>query len=114
MIDRERLRRVIVNIIDNAKKYMNKAMGKISIVLREIDLNVVIEIRDNGAGIAKDHLPFIFDRFYRADSSRSNIVGSGLGLAIAKQIVEGHAGKVWVRTFKDEGTSIMISLRKFS
>lgn len=112
MIDRERLQRVVNNIIDNSKKYMKASGGKIKITLRELQNNVIIEIADNGSGIAKDDIPYIFDRFYRADSSRSKINGSGLGLAIAKQIVEGHGGSIWVRSVENEGTSIMMSLNK--
>lgn len=112
LVDRERLKRVILNIIDNAKKYMNKERGKIDIILRETDKTTVIEIRDNGPGIDEKDLPSIFDRFYRADSARSEKSGSGLGLAIAKQIVEGHEGRIWARSKKDEGTSIIFSLKK--
>jgi signal transduction histidine kinase len=111
-IDRERLKRVINNILDNARKYMNKQKGEIMILLRENNVNIIVEIQDNGAGIAKEDLLYVFDRFYRADAARSNISGSGLGLAIAKQIIEGHGGKIWVRSDKATGTSIMISLNK--
>lgn len=111
-IDRERLRRVINNILDNARKYMNKQNGEILLLLRENNVNIIIEIQDNGSGIAKEDLLYVFDRFYRADTARSNINGSGLGLAIAKQIIEGHGGKIWVRSDKAIGTSIMISLKK--
>lgn len=114
MIDRERLRRVIINIIDNSKKYINKPQGEIRIILRETPTTVIIETSDNGAGISKEDLPYIFDRFYRADAARSRMKGSGLGLAIAKQIVEGHGGSIWVRSVENEGTSIMISLKKVS
>lgn len=112
MIDRERLRRVVTNIIDNSKKYMNKTEGEIRIILRETKTNVVIETADNGTGISKEDLPYIFDRFYRADAARSKMKGSGLGLAIAKQIIEGHGGLIWVRSVENEGTSIMLSLKK--
>jgi signal transduction histidine kinase len=54
----------------------------------------------------------IFDRFYRSDPSRNEVKGSGLGLAIAKQIIEGHHGRIWALSHSSEGTSIMISLRK--
>ena len=112
MLDRDRMRRVIINIIDNSQKYINKAQGKIIVMLRETNLSIIIEIRDNGAGIDKDDIDKIFDRFYRADAARSETNGSGLGLAIAKQIVEGHKGKIWVVSYGDKGTSILISLAK--
>jgi len=111
-IDRERLKRVIQNILDNAMKYMEKADGQVDIILRETRSSAIIEIRDNGKGIPEDDLPHIFERFYRADPSRKSAEGSGLGLAIAKQIVEGHEGKIWVRSKVGEGTRMMISLKK--
>lgn len=112
MMDMERMRRVIVNIIDNSHKYINKKDGMINIKLRETELSIVIEIRDNGSGIDKSDIGNIFDRFYRADSARSGVKGSGLGLAIAKQIVEGHEGRIWAISHGSEGTSILISLAK--
>ncbi|MCX8129499.1 MAG: HAMP domain-containing histidine kinase [Clostridia bacterium] len=114
LIDREKVRRVIDNVIDNARKYMNRTDGEIRIILRESSSNIIIEIRDNGPGINKEHLIHIFDRFYRTDSSRSKIKGSGLGLAIAKQIIEGHNGRIWATSQEKEGTSIMISLKNIS
>lgn len=111
-IDRERMRRVIMNIIDNSRKYMNKETGKIIISLRETNSSIVIEIRDNGAGINKDDVNRIFDRFYRGNAARTETKGTGLGLAIAKQIVEGHKGRIWAKSHDDEGTSILISLAK--
>ncbi|WP_141335515.1 HAMP domain-containing sensor histidine kinase [Paenibacillus sp. tmac-D7] len=113
LIDRERLKRVIQNILDNAKKYMEKADGQVHIILRETRTSAIIEIRDNGKGIPENDLPHIFERFYRADPSRKSADGSGLGLAIAQQIVEGHEGKIWVRSSVGEGTRMMISLKKF-
>jgi len=112
MIDRERMRRVVINILDNARKYMDKPEGKIDIILRETDSSIIIEIRDNGPGIPKAAISQIFDRFYRADDARSKTRGSGLGLAIAKQIVEGHKGKIWAKSHENDGTSILISLGK--
>jgi signal transduction histidine kinase len=111
-IDRERLKRVIQNILDNAKKFMEKADGQVDMILRETRTSAIIEIRDNGKGIPESDLPYIFDRFYRADPSRQTEDGSGLGLAIAKQIVEGHEGKIWVTSTVGEGTRMMISLKK--
>lgn len=112
-IDRERFQRVIQNILDNAKKYMEKPGGRVEVILRETRTSAIVEIRDNGKGIPEDSLPHIFERFYRADPSRKSADGSGLGLAIAKQIVEGHEGKIWVTSIAGEGTRVMISLKKF-
>jgi len=110
LIDRERMKRVIMNILDNSCKYMNYGQGEIKIFLRETVASIIVELRDNGSGIKEADLPRVFDRFYRADAARSK--GSGLGLAIAKQIIEGHNGRVWAVSHGKEGTSIMISLSK--
>lgn len=112
IIDRARMQRVIMNIINNSKKYMNNENGKIVITIRQVSDNVVIEIKDNGPGIDEKDLPYVFDRFYRADASRNSASGSGLGLAISKQIVEGNGGHIWALSEKGEGTSIMISLKR--
>jgi signal transduction histidine kinase len=112
LMDRERLMRVIQNILENAVKYLDKENGTIVIMLRETRTSAIIEIRDNGKGIPEQELPHIFDRFYRVDSSRGTTDGSGLGLAISKQMVEGHEGKLWARSMVGEGTSMMISLKK--
>lgn len=112
MIDRERMRRVIMNIIDNSRKYMDKKHGEITISLRETNSSIIVEIRDNGRGIGEHDVNRIFDRFYRADSARSGAKGSGMGLSIARQIVEGHGGRIWAVSHGEEGTSIMISLEK--
>ncbi|MBD0382827.1 sensor histidine kinase [Paenibacillus sedimenti] len=111
LIDRERLKRVVQNILDNAMTYVEKGRGQVMIMLRETRTSVIIEIRDNGKGIPETKLPHIFERFYQADPSRKS--GSGLGLAIAKQIIEGHEGKIWATSQVGEGTRIMISLKKF-
>jgi signal transduction histidine kinase len=111
-LDRDRMKRVIMNILDNSQKYMNKNPAEIRVILREANSSLIIEIRDNGSGVSEQDLPYIFDRFFRSDLSRGQVKGSGLGLAIAKQIVEGHQGRVWAVSHAPEGTSIMISLRK--
>lgn len=112
MIDRERMRRVIINIIDNSRKYMDKNNGEINIILRETSSSIIVELRDNGKGIEGNDINKIFQRFYRGDEARSGSKGSGLGLAIAKQIVEGHEGRIWAVSHGNEGTSILISLKK--
>lgn len=111
MIDRERLRRVINNVMHNAKKYMDKPHGEILVILRKTRTSIIIEIKDNGPGIPKEDLPYIFEKFYRSDVMLNRKDGSGLGLAIAKQIVEGHNGRIWAKSHGNEGTSIIISLK---
>jgi signal transduction histidine kinase len=112
-VDREKLKRVIMNILDNSVKYMDKGDGKICIRLTDTGESVRIAISDNGRGIGAEELPRIFDRFYRADPSRNTSTGgSGLGLAIAKQIVEGHGGTIRAESEPGRGTSMFIMLRK--
>ncbi|MGD9567219.1 MAG: winged helix-turn-helix domain-containing protein [Sedimentibacter sp.] len=89
IIDGEKFKRVIQNILDNAKRNIEKEIGQLKIILRETNSSVIIEFKDNGKGINKDNLPYVFDRFYRSDTARAVEGSSGLGLAIAKQIVEG-------------------------
>jgi signal transduction histidine kinase len=111
--DREKLRRVIMNIVDNSLKYMNKEHKQIQVELVDEKAAATVHIRDNGPGIDSAALPQIFDRFYRAEPSRNRATGgSGLGLAIVKQIVEGHGGRVWAESRPGEGTSIYFTLPK--
>jgi signal transduction histidine kinase len=111
-IDSDKLKRVIQNIIDNAQKNIKPGNGELNVKLRQTGSSVIIEFEDNGKGIKKEDLPFIFDRFYRADEARTVEGSSGLGLAIAKQIVEGLGGRIWALSKDGDGASIIISLRK--
>lgn len=111
--DAEQLKRVINNIVGNAVKYIDKKNGLIQIRLSDIGAYVQVEIEDNGIGISKADLPFIFDRFYRADASRnSRKGGTGLGLAISKKIIEDHAGKIWAESEPGVGTTIFFTIKK--
>lgn len=111
--DAEQLKRVINNIVNNSVKYIGKENGKIIITMRETKEAVQIVFSDNGKGIAKEDLPYIFERFYRTDSSRnSSKGGSGLGLAISKKIIEDHGGQIWAESEEGEGTSIFFTLQK--
>ncbi len=74
---------------------------------------IQVEISDNGPGIPIKDLPYIFERFYRADASRnSSKGGSGLGLAIAKKIINDHGGNIWAHSTPEKGTSIYFTLKK--
>lgn len=111
--DREKLKRVLANLMSNCVKYMNKDKKNISISLHEQLYDVVVQVTDNGQGIEPSALPYIFDRFYRAEQSRnSQTGGSGLGLAIAKQIIGEHRGEIWATSELGKGTSIFFSLKK--
>jgi signal transduction histidine kinase len=115
MADRINLHRIVMNIIDNSLKYMNKISKEIQIELFDGEEEATVKIADNGSGIDSAALPHIFDRFYRGDPSRNTATGgSGLGLAIVKQIIEGHGGKVWAESAIGVGTSIYFILQKTS
>lgn len=110
--DKEKIRQVFINLIDNAIKY-----GKINSIIEasfyKLDgANVLIEISDEGAGIAEEHLPRIFERFYRTDLARSRKVGgSGLGLSICKHIIEAHGQTIHVRSKIDVGSTFGFTLQ---
>lgn len=111
-IDREKFKRVIQNIMDNSKRNIDYNYGLLTIILRDTKSSVIIEFKDNGRGINHEDLPYVFERFYRADTARTIEGSSGMGLAIAKQIVEGLGGRIWAISENGEGASIMISLKK--
>lgn len=112
-IDKEKIKRVIHNIIGNSIKYIRAEIGVIMTSVEETEESIVIHISDNGDGIAKEDLNNIFEKFYRTDQSRStNPGGSGLGLSIAKKITEDHNGKIWAQSVLGQGTTISISLPK--
>ena len=111
--DREKLKRVLTNIWDNAVKYADKEQTVIQVKLFEQEQHIMIEIADNGQGISADALPLVFDRFYRADPSRNMATGgSGLGLAIAKQITLEHDGTIRAQSEEGQGTRIIVTLPK--
>lgn len=111
--DREQIKRVVTNIIQNSFKYMDKECQQIEVHLKsELD-HVVVKIKDNGSGIAKEDIPFIFNSFYRTDSSRNTGTGgSGLGLSIVKKIISEHGGTIYADSRLGEGTSINFTLKK--
>lgn len=113
--DAEQLKRVINNIIGNSLKYMDKKKGIINIRILDVGDFVQVEIEDNGKGIGQKELPYIFDRFYRTDSSRnSSQGGSGIGLSIVRKIIEDHGGKIWATSKLGIGTEIHFVLRKIN
>lgn len=112
--DPEQLRRVVHNIVGNSVKYMNKTKGFVNIRVKDVGDFIQVEIEDNGRGIAQKDLPYVFDRFYRADASRNSATGgSGIGLSIVKKIVEDHGGKIWATSKEDTGTIMYFVIRKY-
>ncbi len=110
--DRERIRQVLLNLIDNAFKY-GKTNGTISVSLFSLHEQVLVEVTDDGNGIDEKNLPRLFERFYRTDSSRSRqIAGSGLGLSIVKHIVEAHQQTINVRSTVGIGSTFGFTLEK--
>ncbi len=109
--DKEKIRQVLINTIDNAIKY-GKTNGEVeSSFYRTDGKHILIEISDDGDGIEEEHLPRIFERFYRTDLARSRKVGgSGLGLAICKHIIEAHNHAIHVRSKSSVGTTFGFTL----
>jgi two-component system, OmpR family, sensor histidine kinase BaeS len=112
LADRDRIRQVLVNLISNAIKYSKEA-GTISLTVFETEDTVGFHVQDKGIGIPREELPYIFERFYRADKSRNRSTGgSGIGLTIAKSIVEAHDGKIMVESCSGEGSKFTVILPK--
>src|SRR6185436_12868010 len=93
MGDPDRLEQALQNLAANALRHTPDG-GQIQLVANSDNGRVQISVRDTGTGIAPEHLPFIFDRFYKVDASRKAADGSGLGLSIVKAIVERHGGSI--------------------
>jgi signal transduction histidine kinase len=107
--DPDRLEQVLTNLLDNAFKSTEK--GRVSLSVEKRGREVAIEVGDTGAGIPKEDLPHIFERFYRVERSRSRKSGgTGLGLAIAREIVEAFGGRIEVKSKLGEGTTFIITL----
>jgi signal transduction histidine kinase len=110
MGNHEWLCQALVNILENSIKHGNPG-GKILIKLQQKGENALVEISDNGPGIPESDLPYIFERFYRADKARSRKSGStGLGLSIVKHIMEAHRAEYSIESIPGQGTTFRFSL----
>jgi len=104
--DLDALRQILTNLMDNSLRHTPDG-GRITCLTRRGEGGVAVSIRDTGSGITRDHLPRIFERFYRADQSRSREEGgTGLGLAIVKHLVEAHGGRVFAESERGSGTTV--------
>lgn len=111
-VDPEQLQQVFINILDNAIKHSDES-SQISLDVNQTAQYLNITITDHGEGIPRQDLPYIFDRLYRVEKSRSRQSGgSGLGLAITKEIIESHGGSIDIRSQPGMGTSVIIKLKR--
>jgi len=111
LADEDRLQQIMINLLGNALRYTPNG-GRVVVSARVVEKIAKIAVEDNGAGIPVEHLPFVFDRFYRVEESRSRQDGgSGLGLAIVKKLVEAQGGQIWVKSEGlGKGTTFTFSL----
>jgi len=111
MADADRLSQVLFNLVGNALQY-TPAGGQVAVAARRQGSEVQVSVQDTGIGIAAEHLQHVFDRFYRADSSRSRVSGgSGIGLTIAKHLVEAHGGRIWAESLgQGKGSTFAFTL----
>jgi len=112
MADEDRIRQVLINLIVNSIKY-GREEGETFIKVFDMHDNILVEVADNGLGIAAEHLPRLFERFYRTDKGRARESGgTGLGLSIVKHIIEAHNQTINVRSTIDVGSTFSFTLKK--
>jgi two-component system phosphate regulon sensor histidine kinase PhoR len=111
--DKERIQQVITNLVVNSIKY-GREKGTTEVSIENLIKNkVIVRVTDNGEGIEKEHLPRLFERFYRVDKSGSRKEGgSGLGLSIVKHIIEAHNEKIYIESEVDVGSEFSFTLEK--
>ncbi|HEX2910142.1 MAG TPA: HAMP domain-containing sensor histidine kinase [Chloroflexia bacterium] len=110
--DNDRLEQILINLLANALHYTDTG-GHVRLSTRLIADRVEFTIQDTGIGIAEENLPYVFERFYRVDKSRSrhgNTGGSGIGLTIVRRLVEAHGGDIWIESKPGAGTTVHFSL----
>ncbi|MCA9914800.1 MAG: ATP-binding protein, partial [Anaerolineae bacterium] len=111
--DQRRIAQVMRNLLNNAITHTPQG-GKIRIEAEDSPQAVTVHIIDSGEGVDEAHLPFLFERFYRADPSRSRSTGgAGLGLAIVKQLIERQGGRVWVESEPGKGATFSFTLPRY-
>jgi two-component system phosphate regulon sensor histidine kinase PhoR len=111
--DRDKMKQVILNLLSNAIKY-NRPSGSVMLRADASETGLVIYIQDTGIGIPEEALPHLFQKFYRVREHEAKSSGTGLGLSICKQIVQGHGGRVEVKSKVGVGTVFSVILPRFS
>ncbi len=107
-VDKERIRQVIINLVHNAVKFTPQG-GKVTVYTGSQKDSVIVSVSDTGIGISSEDLSHIFERFFKADKSRSSS-GTGLGLAIARHTVQAHGGSIWAQSEEGKGSTFSFSL----
>ncbi|MDD5605188.1 MAG: PAS domain-containing sensor histidine kinase [Dehalococcoidales bacterium] len=107
--DRERLKQVVINLLENSMRYTPSG-GTITVRVREEGPNVIVSVLDNGHGIAIKDLPYLFEPYYTMSKSSKHCRGLGLGLPLAKKLIELHGGSIWVHNLKKGGTEVIFSI----
>jgi signal transduction histidine kinase len=111
--DQDRLQQVLINLVDNAIKY-SPADSPVDLILDTTEDCALIHVRDRGIGIALEHQPRLFERFYRVDEAMTRSRdGTGLGLAIAKSLIEGMGGRIGLRSKPGEGSVFTVTLPRW-
>jgi signal transduction histidine kinase len=109
--ENDRLKIAVKNLIENSCKYSADSMKKVIVSLHQKDDNYIIKVKDHGVGIPEDHVPYLFEPFYRVDPSRSKETGGyGLGLHMVKKIIEAHNGSIEIESAVNQGTTVIITL----
>jgi two-component system OmpR family sensor kinase len=109
--DEDKMKQVLLNLFHNAVQHTHPEDGHIEIYAGPVPEGIQIAVKDNGMGILNEHLPHLFDRFYRSDSSRTRKYGgAGLGLSITKSIVEVHGGTIKAESRRGEGSTFYVLL----
>ncbi len=111
--DKDKLKQVFINLLSNGIKF-SSSDSAIDIMVFSEEKEIVVQVKDNGIGITKEDIPFIFERLYRGDKSRQEIEGSGIGLSIVKSILEHHFARIEVESEMDKGTTFTIHIPKTS
>jgi signal transduction histidine kinase len=110
--DSVRVEQVFANLLGNALKFTPNG-GQIAVAVKDMGPELLVEIRDSGVGIPKEHLNRIFDRFYRVPlPAGSEVEGTGLGLSICKAVVEEHGGRIWVESQVGRGSTFFVTIPK--
>lgn len=110
-VNKDRLKQMLINLIDNAIKYNRLENGKVKVMCKQFNKTIEFHICDNGIGIPAQHIPRLFERFYRVDKGRSrNQGGTGLGLSIVKHIVQLYNGDIEVKSEEGKGTEFIVKL----